>query len=100
MEQEVQEGEVTYIPMTVNYDGIRDHGLRIIRDEVSSMTSRYHRLKLSDVQGLLCGISLALQAVPITQETLVVRDAVKVALEKVADRVRDIERKEENDVDD
>lgn len=81
-----------FISLVVDYDVVRDHGLRILSDETSCMLHDPHNIELSCVVSLLAGISLALGSVVVTPETVIVRDAIRDSLDKLGDKSRKLEQ--------
>src|SRR5688500_13861291 len=72
-----------FISLVADYDGIKNHGLRIVRDELYDLLADPRNIELGTVQGLLAGFNIALNAVPITPETLSIRDELQRVLDEI-----------------
>ena len=71
-----------FITLTPNYELMLKYGLDIFNDAAYNLTRIPRHPNLSDVQNLLAGLNMALCSIPVSEETLVVLDAITTVLDE------------------
>lgn len=72
-----------FMTFKIDHDAMVQYGLRIVRDEVSALLDNPRNIELGTVQGLLAGLNVALNSVPVTPETGLIRDELKKVLDQI-----------------